>query len=274
MRSNRNPRKSLAPVGLAPITAVMIVALAVAMRGRNAAAYERPSDASYEAGTSAEQSPRYLPQQRRGARSLPAVETEAKPLPAQLRAAERLAGNETADAQPEPRALTPQNRELPLSAPPAEEKKGWRAGEMPALATGAASLGIVLGLFLVIIWAVRRGLPRGAGVLPGDAVEVLGRAPFVGKQHVHLVRCGNKLLLVCVSPGSVQTLTEITDPAEVERLAGLAQGRRAAPGSFRETLEQFAPPPNQRYFTERDAEEVSLAMLDTGATHARSGGVL
>ena len=267
------------PHRLKPCSCVPFARLAVvlfALSATTTAAYERPTDAQYESGTSADQSPRYLTHEARSGRALaPAGAAEANPLPAQLRAAERLAGGASAEAQSEPRPLKAKNRELPLSPPPAEVNGGLRGAEMPALATGAASLGIVLGLFLVIVWAVRRGMPRGAGMLPGEAVEVLGRAAFVGKQNVHLVRCGNKLLLVCVSPGSVQTLTEITDPTEVERLTSLAQGRRAVAGSFREAYEQFADPPHQpRYFTERQAEEVSFASLDAETTHARSSGVL
>ncbi len=108
--------------------------------------------------------------------------------------------------------------------------------------TGLTSLAIVLGLFFVAAWAVRRGLPQGPTALPSDVVEVLGRTPLAARQFAHLVRCGNKLLLVHVSPGCAETLTEITDPAEVDRLAGLC--RQAHPqsttASFRQIFQQFS----------------------------------
>jgi len=70
---------------------------------------------------------------------------------------------------------------------------------------------------------------------------VLGRAPLAARQQVHLLRCGRKLLLVSVTPAGAETLTEITEPEEVDRLAGLC--RAAQPGSstatFRRLLDQF-----------------------------------
>jgi flagellar biogenesis protein FliO len=120
--------------------------------------------------------------------------------------------------------VKPTSASLPL-APPTSESKSTEArrGPASALVTGAASLGIVLGLFLLVVWITRRGSPKSGGVLPGDVVEVLGRAPLVGRQQVHLVRCGTKLLLVCLSPAGAQTLTEITDPDEVERLLDICR---------------------------------------------------
>ena len=61
-------------------------------------------------------------------------------------------------------------------------------------------------------------MPQGRGILPAEAFEVLGRSPLANRQQAQLLRCGNKLLLVCVGAAGAETLTEITDPAEVERL--------------------------------------------------------
>jgi hypothetical protein len=59
---------------------------------------------------------------------------------------------------------------------------------------------------------------------------------------MHLVRIGRKLLLIAVSPAGSETLTEITDPVEVDRLGGLCQQHRAgsATHSFRQVLEDFS----------------------------------
>jgi hypothetical protein len=85
------------------------------------------------------------------------------------------------------------------------------------------------------MWVVRRGMPKGSGLLPSDAVEVLGRTPLVGRQQVHLLRCGNKLVLVTITPSGTQTLTEVSDPAEVDRLVSLCQGGITS-GSLRSWL--------------------------------------
>jgi hypothetical protein len=55
---------------------------------------------------------------------------------------------------------------------------------------------------------------------------------------MQLVRVGNKLLLLSVTATAAETLTEITDPQEIERLTALCQ-RTAGDGlsaSLREML--------------------------------------
>ena len=105
-----------------------------------------------------------------------------------------------------------------------------------------ASLFLVLGLFFLAAWMLKRGMPKGASLLPSEVVEVLGRAPLGGKQQVHLLRIGNKMLLVAISAGGAETLTEITDPLEVDRLAGLCQQQspHSATNAFKQIFQQFA----------------------------------
>ena len=111
------------------------------------------------------------------------------------------------------------------------------------MVTVAGSLGVVLGIFLLIAWLFRRAAPQGLTRLPNEAFEVLGRAPLAGRQNVHLLRCGNKLLLVSITPAGTETLTEITDPQEVDRLAGLCRqaGPQSSTAAFRQIFEQLAP---------------------------------
>jgi flagellar protein FliO/FliZ len=113
-------------------------------------------------------------------------------------------------------------------------------GGLSSVVTVGGSLAVVLGIFLLIVWLLRRASPRGAGILPAEAFEMLGRAPLANHQQVHLLRCGNKLLLVAVTGAgagaAAKTLTEITDLAEVDRLAGLC--RRARAGSPTATFRQ------------------------------------
>jgi flagellar biogenesis protein FliO len=105
------------------------------------------------------------------------------------------------------------------------------------------SLAIVLGIFFLVVWLLRRASPQGPAVLPAEAFEVLGRAPLANRQQVQLLRCGSKLLLVAVAAtgaAATTTLTEIADPAEVDRLAGLCrQSKGKMPAtSFRQVLRQ------------------------------------
>jgi flagellar biogenesis protein FliO len=105
-----------------------------------------------------------------------------------------------------------------------------------AVGTVVGSLAIVLGLFLVLAWCSRRFAPAGSAQLPKEALELLGRSSLSPRQQVQLVRLGNKLLLVALTPAGAETLTEITDAAEVERLTGLC--RRGQPASASNSFAQ------------------------------------
>jgi flagellar biogenesis protein FliO len=111
--------------------------------------------------------------------------------------------------------------------------------------TMVGSLAIVIGLFLMMAWFAKRNMPAGQKWLAPEIVEVLGRAPLAGKQTMHLVRLGPKLLLVSITPQGVQTLSELTEPAEVERLLVLCQRGRggSVSESFRDVLDQFEREP-------------------------------
>jgi hypothetical protein len=58
---------------------------------------------------------------------------------------------------------------------------------------------------------------------------------------MHLVRFGHKLLLVSVTAGGAETLSEIIEPAEVDRLAGICQQAQpnSATHAFRQVFRQF-----------------------------------
>lgn len=158
-----------------------------------------------------------------------------------------LAGSSTLQNQQTTPSLSAPNRKssLPLTLPGKSSARNspHQAKGLPSPATILSSLGVVIGIFLVLAWILRRAAPRGLARLPDEAFEMLGRAPLAGKQHVHLLRCGNKLLLVSVTPAGTETLTEITDPQEVDRLAGLCrQGHpHSSTAAFRQVFAQLAP---------------------------------
>jgi len=114
-----------------------------------------------------------------------------------------------------------------------------------SLTTVGASLVLVTGLFLLVAWVLRRATPGQAPSLPKGVVEVLGRTPLAGRQQLHLLRCGNKLLLISVMPGGVEPLAEITEPAEVDRICGLCQANQpdSATAVFRNVLHQLSREP-------------------------------
>lgn len=138
---------------------------------------------------------------------------------------------------------------LPLAPQSKQRGGGLNKPSAPsssrAITTVFGSLGVVLGLFFLVMWFTRRVRPKGSQSLPKEAVEVLGRVPLAGRQNMHLVRVGGKLLLLSVTPTGAETLTEITDPEEVERLTTLCQMSQPSSisATFRQVLSQFEKEP-------------------------------
>ena len=117
--------------------------------------------------------------------------------------------------------------------------------DKPKSSWGAAlsmflSLAVVLSFFLLVAWLVRKSQPNSFLKLPGDVVQVMGRTPMAPRQQMYVVRFGSKLLLISHQPGQTQTLGEITDADEVQRLAGLCEANHpgSISSSFRDVLKQ------------------------------------
>jgi flagellar biogenesis protein FliO len=116
-----------------------------------------------------------------------------------------------------------------------------------SLYTTGAALAVVVGIFLLFAGLVRRGAKRSNALLPEEVVSVLGRVPLAARQFAELVRVGNKLVLVSITPAGADPLTEITDPAEIDRLVGLCRQRTKGSSTeefdqvFRKLAEETAP---------------------------------
>lgn len=104
--------------------------------------------------------------------------------------------------------------------------------------TTVLGLGIVLGLILCFAYAFRKHLPVATRILPSDVVEILGRRFIDQRNCVQLIRCGRRILIVAHSPThGLQTLGEVTDPVEVDSLAGRC--RQVAGSSTTNRFEQI-----------------------------------
>jgi flagellar biogenesis protein FliO len=142
-------------------------------------------------------------------------------------------------------AVTTKPTETADSAAPRKFPFSLKLNSLESFSTAGAGLAIVVGLFLTSAWLLRRGSPKPGGLLPPEAFAVLGRSPLTPQSIAHLLRIGNKLVLVAVSADGAQPLTEITDPLEVDRLTGLcASGRGHGPAAeFQQVLAQLAKEP-------------------------------
>lgn len=152
---------------------------------------------------------------------------------------------QAAHHEPIARQALPAQRSSPVLPKPGSGKARQPVSLLPSILTMVIGLGAVLGLFFGMTWLMRRARPQGIALLPADVLQVLGRAPLAAKQQVQLLRCGNKLLLVAVSMHGLETLTEITDPIEVDRLAGLCEQNRSGSSTtaFRQVLQTMISPP-------------------------------
>ena len=100
-----------------------------------------------------------------------------------------------------------------------------RSSQRNPAATVFASLGIVLGLFLTVSYISRSFQTSSNSKIPAGVIEVLGKNKLSPKQELQLVRLGPKLLLLCMSSESVDTLAEITEPHEVQQLLEVCYGQ-------------------------------------------------
>ncbi len=134
--------------------------------------------------------------------------------------------------------------------------------KIESLTTAGAGLAIVVGLFLMCAWLLRRSGPKPTSPLPKEAVAVLGRVPLAARHFAHLLQLGNKLVLVSITPERVSTLAEVTEPQEVQRLLGLClrNHKHSTTAEFHQVLEELANEP-ARGFLDNQA----------GAAYARSG---
>jgi flagellar protein FliO/FliZ len=144
------------------------------------------------------------------------------------------------------------------------------ASSLDAVTTAIGGLGIVLGLFVVLVWFSRRFAPAGTAALPKEAVELLGRTSLGGTHQMQLVRVGTKLLLVALSPQGARTLTEITSAVEVERLSDICRRQKpeSATASFRSLVNQIGGERTSNTFVDnnRRAPAAAAATSRTRAT--------
>jgi flagellar biogenesis protein FliO len=148
------------------------------------------------------------------------------------------ATEQSLDAAPGPRS----NPDHPASA--AGSKKSWKDiarkhnAEKPPEThpttlspwTAVSALAVVIGLILILSRIFRRHTPLLGQGLPSEALEVLGRRFLDQRQSIVLLRIGSRILVVGSSTAGMQGLGELSDPVEVDLIAGLCRGNKAGQG--------------------------------------------
>ncbi|MSR57143.1 MAG: hypothetical protein EXS05_05675 [Planctomycetaceae bacterium] len=124
-----------------------------------------------------------------------------------------------------PQSITPRTSERTTktaAGAAASHDPGRSAGRWTT--TGGALLIVLILIVASAKLFQRRGL-TSRNTLPAEVLEVFGRSVIDERNAIHLVRCGSRLLVLGSSPAGLRTLTEITDPVEVESLADLCRSR-------------------------------------------------
>jgi flagellar biogenesis protein FliO len=111
--------------------------------------------------------------------------------------------------------------------------------------TVVSALAIAIGTFLLCAWVLKRGGRITVQTLPAEVVSVLGRVTLEPRQFAQLLRVGNKVVLISLTPNGAETLTEVTDPVEVDRIVGLCQQSQphSTTKAFEQVLQQLSREP-------------------------------
>ncbi len=121
---------------------------------------------------------------------------------------------------------------LPVRNAPSSAKEPTSRA-MPASTSVWGSLAglavVVVGMLVASRWLRVHG-PSSLRGLPNEALEPLGQRVLSRGVAVHLVRCGTRMLVLGVGPDGIRTLSEITDPVEVDLLAGACRRRDETAG--------------------------------------------
>ncbi len=143
-----------------------------------------------------------------------------------------------AESEPKVTKRTPLNSKKLDSTQADSKRSGGNTLQM--LFSVGSSLLIVIGLFLGVAWCYRKTLNTSLGGIPKHVVSVLGRTAIAPRQQLILVRFGSKLVLVSMNQGESRTISEITDPVEVDQLAGACESHQphSLTSSFRSILNQ------------------------------------
>lgn len=216
---------------------VSLLAIALLLGAEPGAAPDAPYAPTFDAV------PSPLPPPPAEAASRPAGGWAVAPVAAQAPATEEVA--EFVPEVADDAALPSLKLAPPTRSDPSADDKPEPPSSAGAVTSIVSSLAVVLGLFFLVVWFARRSGPKGGLLLPTEVLEVLGRSPLTARHQMHVVRFGNKLLLLSVTATGAEPLAEIDDLAEVERVSGICQELQhgSITETFRHVFSQFANEP-------------------------------
>ncbi|MEZ6046910.1 MAG: flagellar biosynthetic protein FliO [Planctomycetaceae bacterium] len=112
--------------------------------------------------------------------------------------------------------------------------------KLSLISPGKMLTAVTFVIFLILVTAKywKRHIPGASIPIPTESLTVLGERKLNKQHSICLVRLGSRVLVLGASPDGLRTLTEITDPVEIDFLSGMARSNQpdsvftAALGSF------------------------------------------
>jgi len=113
------------------------------------------------------------------------------------------------------------------------------------------ALAVVLGAFMVLLWITKKIQGPSRTMMSKQTLELLGQKQINKIHSLHLIRLGQRILLVSASDSSVTCLSEINDPVEVAQLlttsAQAGESSELPQSTFKRIFAQYEQNPNETF---------------------------
>ncbi|MDE0818223.1 MAG: flagellar biosynthetic protein FliO [Pirellulaceae bacterium] len=114
-----------------------------------------------------------------------------------------------------------------------------------------AALAVVLGAFMVLLWVTKKIQGPSQSIMSKQTLEVLGQKQINKIHSLHLIRLGQRILLISASDSSVTCLSEINDPVEVTQLLNTnsqaGDSSELPQSTFKRIFAQYEQNPNETF---------------------------
>lgn len=120
---------------------------------------------------------------------------------------------------------------------------------------GGVALLAVLVLIIALAALWRRFNPAARALAQAGCMQVLVRTSITPKQSLCLIKLGNRLLLLGISPNHIASVATIDNPEEITHLLGLIESRSA--NSISATFSGIINREKQSYATDEDGFDLA-----------------
>ncbi len=113
------------------------------------------------------------------------------------------------------------------------------------------ALAVVLGAFMVLLWITKKIQGPSKTVMSKQTLELLGQKQINKIHCLHLIRLGQRILLISASDSGVTCLSEINDPVEVTQLLKTSsesgESSELPQSTFKRIFAQYEQNPNEMF---------------------------